>query len=131
MVKTIVAILLSLLVLAGPASAQDPDPSSEDPAADEASGQDDAAGGSGDPADEASDDASDDAGESSDEAGEEQDPQPPQQNQQTVSCRALVTYIADPHMSPQRWVILDPDGCMRRTVERLIGPATATLLGFL
>lgn len=104
MVKTIVALLLSLLVLVGPAAAQDADP------------QDDPAPEGAEPTpDETSQGESPTSGTPEESAT---------QTQQAAACRAVATHLADPRMSPSRWVITDPDGCIRRTIERLIGPSS-------
>lgn len=105
MVKTIVALLTLLLVLVGPASAQDADPPQDDPAPDGA--------------DPSPDETS--QGEAPSASAPEESAT---QTQQAAACRAVATHLADPRMSPSRWVITDPDGCIRRTIERLIGPSS-------
>jgi hypothetical protein len=115
LVKTIVALLLSLLVLVGPAAAQDADPQ-EDPAPDGAEPAPDGAEPAPDGAEPTPEEASSAATEASEERAAD--------GQQAAACRAVATHIADPRMSPNRWVITDPDGCIRRTIERLIGPSS-------
>ena len=103
MVKTIVALLVLLLVLVGPASAQEPEPSAE--SSDDAPGEE--------PAGSEDQDASKGSEEPSDVGSDKQDGK---------TCRVVATHIADPKVAPHRWVIPDPDGCFRRTIDRLIPP---------
>lgn len=114
MVKTIVALLVLLLVLVGPASAQEPDPQSEESSAD----------ASAEPS--ANPDPTPDPAPASDEP-QSQDVAT-QQEQSRKACRVAATYIADPKVSPLRWVNPDPDGCFRRTVDRLIPPLVRPLV---
>jgi hypothetical protein len=145
MTKTFVALLTLLLVLVGPAAAQDPEPPEEGSGPENGSpperpqdsrGPDDASGpeeGSG----EGSADAGSENSTASAQSGESPEASPGSETQAATSaqghgeraCRAVATHIADPKVSPARWVIVDPDGCFRRTVDRLIPPAGKGLIG--
>ena len=131
MVKTIVALLTLLLVLVGPASAQEPEPPNEEPAPDEgAPASDETQTQDAESADAESADAQSAEAQSADAEGtdgsssEGGDAAPTDTmtgEQAQRACRLAVTHIADPTMSPNRWVIPDPDGCIRRTVDRIVG----------
>lgn len=122
MVKPIVALLTLLLVLVGPASAQEPEPPSEEPAPDEgAPASDETQTQDAESADAESADAESADGSSS-ESGDAASTDAMMGEEARRACRLAVTHIADPTMSPNRWVIPDPDGCIRRTVDRLLGP---------
>jgi len=121
MVKTIVALLTLLLVLVGPASAQEPEPPNEEPAPDEgAPASDETQTQDAESADAESADAEGTDGSSS-EGGDAAPTDTMTGEQAQRACRLAVTHIADPTMSPNRWVIPDPDGCIRRTVDRIVG----------
>lgn len=112
MVKVLVALLASLLVLAGPAAAQDPpsdgsgsDPPSEPP--ESPPPQDDGAGGDG-----AGDEPSEPDGGSQGQAD---------RARRSVECRVAKSSVLNPNSQPGEWLVLDPDHCIRQTVDRLIG----------
>ncbi|MEK6976344.1 MAG: hypothetical protein AABY18_08390 [Candidatus Thermoplasmatota archaeon] len=119
MVKTFFAILGLLLVLVGPAAAQEPDPPAN---GDPAQGDPEPEPSQGDPQPEPSseNETANQQASSTSQSGQSA----PQQ--QAVACRVVATHLADPRVTPTRWVIVDPDGCFRLFIERAVGsPASA------
>jgi len=127
MVKLSVALLASLLVLAGPAAAQDPpgepdgtEPSGE-PDGTEPSGEPDGA----DPSDGSAPPSEEDPQEAGPEA--QQPGGPVRKAARAVECRVAKTTILNPSSSPDTWLVLDPDYCLRQTIHRILGDPTFLL----
>jgi len=96
MVKVSVAILAALLVLAGPAAAQDPPNDAE---------------GSETPEEPAPQEGSDPSGGDTSSA---------QSQSTSAACRVAKSYVLDPDVPINGWIVLDPDHCVQRTVYRML-----------
>jgi hypothetical protein len=142
MVKPSVAllsVLLAVMVLAGPVAADpgdDPQPQGNDADGhqgdngnhgDGNDGQGTGPDGSddGDDADASSSDSTDGDASGSDGNTSSASAAPSSDaaaaSAHTRVCRIFIDYIGDPRVSPTRWIIPDPDGCLRRTVDRVVG----------
>lgn len=111
--KTLVALLLAVLAVVGPAAA-------EEPTQDDAAGEEPASSDSqaSEPTQEEPDEGS-----SSESASSQASSEPDGQTQQQASvqaCRVVDTNLFDPATPMHGWVTVDPDGCVRHLVRDLL-----------
>lgn len=97
--KTFVAFLAALLVLVGPAAAQDPEPEPSD----DQSGQD--------PEPQPSD---------PDGNATANEPEPSSASATAPTCPVAKSSIGDPRVPPNQWIILDPHGCLQQIVYKVL-----------
>lgn len=119
----LIALLAALLVLAGPVAAEDDGDAEASADGSEDSGSEGSAE-SGDAEGSEGGDSGDAQGSGTDEAqsGDSSAGPAPSAAVAQRTCRVSALYVLDPRVPPSQWVEPDPDGCIRRTVERALGP---------
>lgn len=47
----------------------------------------------------------------------------------TIGCRVIANDLGDPRVPRSQWLVIDPDGCLRATIKKILERPTSVLPG--